>query len=249
MAAQSPSKDALWSSGEIIETQRRAEKPDRIQYWSVLPSGLPRPRSWLSEHAAGSASIHPFGWDVARPSAPTYFAPLIVNAWQRVSPEVESRDPVSFRLPIFACKYQRDPTMIVATGALPIAQPAWMATVVARLETLLALPEGWDGYNAKTPEIWHALEAFGFLERVMTETTARPSIVPLTDGGIQIEWHRGDLDIEATFTAGADRGLYLADLSTGAEFEGSIDEGIEDLRRLMARLEEANTATSMHAAH
>jgi hypothetical protein len=148
--------------------------------------------------------------------------------------------------PIVLCEYDL-PDATFAT-AERVAQRAWYEAALNALGAVLALPANWDGYGAERPEAEHAFRALVFLQRVMRDTTPLPAIVPLADGGVQVEWHRGGLDIEATFTGAPEHGLYFSDLTTGREYEGSIDAGIDELRRLMARLEEADTATTPHAA-
>jgi hypothetical protein len=163
--------------------------------------------------------------------------------------DIDPGNVACYQLPTFVCSKYPEATTTSATGEFPPAAPTWIRPVLERLDSILALPEGWDGREANRPRVWHAVEVIGFMQRVMREATALPSIVPLADGGMQVEWHRGGLDVEATFTAGPDRGLYFADLSTAYEFEGPVDVGIGELRGLMGRLEEANTATTVYAAH
>ncbi len=247
MLVRSRSEDALWSSREIIQTQPHAETPGLFHSWHSKPSDVSWAWSSSPDEPAGSMAAFRSWESSLGPGAPDVESALIVPVGQVLHQDLEPGGSVLYRLPI-ACKEQPGATTSVATGLLPATQPPWITRAAARFEAVLELPEGWDGRGAKRPGLWPALEAFGFLKRVMRDSTALPSIVPLTDGGIQIEWHRGDLDIEATFTAGRDRGLYFGDLSIGYEFEGPIDEGIEELRLLIGRLEKANAATSVHAA-
>ncbi len=123
----------------------------------------------------------------------------------------------------------------------------WLSSVVERLEALLQLPPNWDGFGGAqvSPEL--AMKALDFLFRVVHPTTAVPAIAPLNDGGLQLDWHRGALDVEVMLSNGPNAGLYYLDLSTGQEFEGPIDAGIEGLRRLMDRLE-GDPVTTTHVA-
>lgn len=115
------------------------------------------------------------------------------------------------------------------------AAPTWLAPTMNRLREVLQLAAGWDGYGAAEPRVDHAVDALIFLRRVMLPGTPLPAIVPLNDGGVQLEWHEGGLDFEVTFSSGVDRGFFLHERESGEEAEGTIEEGIEGLRRLMDR--------------
>jgi|AntDryMetagUQ889_1029465.scaffolds.fasta_scaffold03891_2 hypothetical protein len=133
-------------------------------------------------------------------------------------------------------------------GPIETEPAPWLSSVAARLDALLRLPQDWDGYGGAPISAEQATRALDFLLRLMRPTTARPAIGPLSDGGLQVDWHRGQLDVEVMFSEGPNAGLYWLDLETGHEFEGPIDTGIEGLRRLMDRLEGDLTTTTHVAA-
>lgn len=253
MAVRDRTKDALWSSAGISQAQRPANQVCFARGWDT--TGRPVAswgwRSDASEFHSNEPSAFWLGGDPAtiRERDPGIIGIIGFRlAGQRITMgENEPNNVALIRTPTFV-DYPAIAT-IGATGDYSAAPPTWLGPVLERLDSILALPEDWDGRNARRPNSWHAVEAFGFLQRVMRTGTALPSIVPLVDGGVQVEWHQGGLDVEATFTAGPDRGLYFADLSTGEEFEGPVDVGIGQLRGLMTRLEEASTATTVDAAH
>ena len=126
--------------------------------------------------------------------------------------------------------------------------PPWLPGVVERLKALLRLPPDWDGYGGAPVDPKNALKALDFLARLMRPRTALPAISPLNDGGLQLDWHRGRLDVEVMFSEDAEAGLYWLDLDTEQEFEGSIDAGVGSLRRLMDRLEDDSAMTTNAAA-
>lgn len=130
-------------------------------------------------------------------------------------------------------KRGKRPTILVPQEVL---QSAWFSAAIARIAELFELGENWDGYQGRPIAVEHALNAVGFLLRVMSPDTPAPAIVPLSDGGVQLEWHQGGLDIEATFTSDDDRGLYWEELNSGSEFEGSLEGSTDDLRRLLAQV-------------
>jgi len=92
--------------------------------------------------------------------------------------------------------------------------------VVAALEIL---PDDRD--RPADPEA--ALEALEFLAIAAEPDTAPPLVAPLNDGGIQIEWHRGGIDVEVVFsTDPEERGIWVRDQETRVEEEGDLDPGL-----------------------
>lgn len=66
-----------------------------------------------------------------------------------------------------------------------------------RLDSLVGLQDGWDGYRGKAP----TNEALA--------TAANLCVIPLPNGGVQIEMHAGGADIEIEICAhGKVRGVY-----------------------------------------
>jgi hypothetical protein len=59
----------------------------------------------------------------------------------------------------------------------------------------MCLPDGWDSYDGVATTTEAATAALRFLKVIDTP----PAVVPCSDGGIQLEWHTGGLDIEVAF--------------------------------------------------
>jgi len=72
----------------------------------------------------------------------------------------------------------------------------WRNAVLRRLGELIQLPLGWDGYEGIPVSLPNAYFAVRMLEAVCRINTPPPQIVPLSDGGLQIEWHTLKEDIE-----------------------------------------------------
>lgn len=91
----------------------------------------------------------------------------------------------------------------------------WQAAVKDRLEQLIRLEEGWDGYLGFPLSFDNAIFAFRMLESICRPDTPAPQIVPGTSGDLQIEWHthvgnlelwvRGPNDVHAWRDFGADQ--------------------------------------------
>ena len=74
--------------------------------------------------------------------------------------------------------------------------PVWLNSVVERLQQLLHLPPNWDSYGARPIAASPVARSLRLLSEVMGEATPVPSIVPVPDGGIGVEWHVNGLDAE-----------------------------------------------------
>lgn len=65
----------------------------------------------------------------------------------------------------------------------------------------MKLPAGWDGYAGQPVSFGCAQFAAQLLERLCDEEVPPPSLVPGSDGSLQLEWHRNDFDIEVDILA------------------------------------------------
>jgi len=73
----------------------------------------------------------------------------------------------------------------------------WRASVKKRLEELIQLKHGWDGYQGIPVSLENVLFAFNMLEKICKWNTEAPQIVPGYSGDLQVEWHtlNGDLEL------------------------------------------------------
>lgn len=88
---------------------------------------------------------------------------------------------------------------------------AWEREVLSVICRYTELPQGWDSYNGKPLRLDTGMFALQVLSSVMTEGTPVPSMVPVSSGGVQIEWHRNGLDIELYIAAPFDGELSIFD--------------------------------------
>jgi hypothetical protein len=84
----------------------------------------------------------------------------------------------------------------IRTGVF-FQQHDWRDTIEAKLEKLVRLERGWDGYSAEPVAFANAVFALRMLESVCGVGCPAPQIVPGTSGDLQLEWHleRGDLEL------------------------------------------------------
>ena len=78
-----------------------------------------------------------------------------------------------------------------------------------KFEELKALPDGWDSYGAPALDKAIVDSARQFLQRV--------SVVPCSDGGVQLEWHTHGIDMEIEFEPDGRLGVYIAAVAPNVE--------------------------------
>lgn len=113
-------------------------------------------------------------------------------------------------------------TSLVSRNArIRITEPVseWRRPVLKRLEELVQLPRGWDGYRAGPVGMDIAVFALSMLEKICDDDAEVPSIVPTADGEIQIEWHTHGGDVELLVRAPNDVLAWRASASTTEEGE------------------------------
>ena len=76
-----------------------------------------------------------------------------------------------------------------------INRPPWFGSVVERLGRFLSLGENWNGYGENAITAQAVVRTMNLLTRVAMDGP-EPAVVPMSDGGIQIEWHYGGTEIE-----------------------------------------------------
>jgi len=78
-------------------------------------------------------------------------------------------------------------------------QALWLGAVILSLGRLARLPDDWDRRGARAVNFDDVRDALVFLQRVMHDDTAAPSIGPLSSGGIELRWRTDGLEVEAIF--------------------------------------------------
>lgn len=96
---------------------------------------------------------------------------------------------------------------------------AWREDLEDRLEELIQLPEGWDGYDGRPVSFANAVFALGMLERLYMSAAPPPELVPGYNGDLQAEWHVGGVDIELHVRAPNDVHAWRVTPATGIDGE------------------------------
>ncbi len=113
--------------------------------------------------------------------------------------------------------------------------PAWVKPTISAFIGIQSLPDNWDSYEGKKVSRENIVRSLFVLERIMDEASPVPSIVPLGDGGVQIEWHRKQQDLEITFAADDTPQFFYQNRATGVEQIGFTSE-FANLARLLRNL-------------
>ena len=85
-----------------------------------------------------------------------------------------------------------------AERKLAISEPEsqWRSKVIERLEKLIRLKPGWDGYEAQPVSFENAAFVLQMLDSICGDDAPTPQIVPGYKGDLQIEWHKPNGEIE-----------------------------------------------------
>lgn len=96
---------------------------------------------------------------------------------------------------------------------------AWTRKLETRLESLIQLREGWDGYHAAPVSLTNAVFALKMLERLYSASLPPPDLVPGYGGDLQAEWHVSGIDIELHVRGANDVLAWRATPETGEDGE------------------------------
>ena len=116
----------------------------------------------------------------------------------------------------------------------------WNEEIIGRLEELVSLENGWDGYLGQPVRFQNAVFALRVLETVCLNDTPKPQIVPGARGDLQIEWHSSSADIELHVIGPNNVHAWIADEETGPdgiEYELTTDFSlvVKIIRKLSER--------------
>lgn len=176
--------------------------------------------------------------DVAS-SATTEFRPF-----GRERPDVEERDfferqrDASPQIAV-GQHLHSSPGIIYQQGSNPIDEmpvafgekPPWLSDALNRLKQRMELCVGWDGHRGRPVGIQVGYFAAMVLNFLSANRAPKPSIMPLSYGGIQFEWHRKGWDVEIEIAAPGRIYAWRRKLHTRRELERNIVGG--DLSQIL----------------
>jgi len=131
---------------------------------------------------------------------------------------------------------------VVTTSQLPawveptISQlPAWVEPTISAFSSIRSLGENWDSYGGKKTSDDVIRLALSIMSQIMPVDAPVPSVVPLGDGGLQLEWHRKQQYLEIVFPADATPTFYYCKKGTEVETEGFATD-IMNLAKLVGSI-------------
>lgn len=74
--------------------------------------------------------------------------------------------------------------------------PEWFDPLMRGLADLLTLPANWDTYGAAPIELKVVNQASQLMKGILDADDPPPWVVPMSNGGIQLEWHENGADLE-----------------------------------------------------
>jgi hypothetical protein len=110
--------------------------------------------------------------------------------------------------------------------------PTWVEPTISAFIGVQSLPENWDSYGGKKINRDMISQSLSILELIMDVDSPAPSVVPLGDGGLQLEWHRKQQDLEIVFPAKDLPQFYHKDNRAGTEQEGLASD-VTNLAQLL----------------
>ncbi|WP_157776571.1 hypothetical protein [Nitratireductor aquibiodomus] len=132
--------------------------------------------------------------------------------------------------------------VVVATHSSP-----WMRDLSSRFDEVVSLTKGWDGYSGVPVSFTTAQFAAQMIERLWVPGVPTPSIVPGTDGSVQVEWHAGGFDVELDVLEPLEVEAYRLNRKTGEVDELEIESDFSQIAQwisdiALARKEATSTA-------
>lgn len=115
--------------------------------------------------------------------------------------------------------------------------PAWFDPLMQGFVDLLTLPPNWDSYGAGTIDSRIVQAALDCMNAVLGPNSPAPRVVPLSSGGLQLEWHRKGIDLEIVFTPGESPSFYYRNRTTGGEGDHELPKENHLLRTVISALE------------
>ncbi len=125
-------------------------------------------------------------------------APALEPPVTRPLPRVprEARATESYLYPRRVRGATRGPLHIDYSGAPDPRLRALFNHATQAINRVLELPDGWDGRRARRISPLAAESAVYVLAQLLDAHSAVPQVVPLPDGGLQLEWHAAGNSLE-----------------------------------------------------
>ncbi len=104
-----------------------------------------------------------------------------------------------------------------------------------KLIQLLTLRTGWDSYSARPIDPQNVFAALDLTLRVMERDTPTPHVVPRVGGGLQLEWHMNNIDLEI-YVAVPNVSFFAADAAAETGDDCPLPASMGELKGWIHRL-------------
>lgn len=107
-----------------------------------------------------------------------------------------------------------------------------------KISAALSLGDGWDGPGSLAPrmDIAYRVESLVLSALAGVQNPHLPFIVPMADGGLQVEWHQNGADLEVAFFGSGEISGLFEDRVAGGEIESEGTEALDLLLRYAQRV-------------
>lgn len=113
------------------------------------------------------------------------------------------------------------------------AFPEAVTHTLSILESFRALEQNWDGYGARKPSLNAMMGAAAWISLLCDADTPVPSVFPVPNGNVQIEWSLQDVELEIEVISQSTCEAYFEDRRQGheAEWEKLFTYDLHELRK------------------
>ncbi len=98
--------------------------------------------------------------------------------------------------------------------------PSRVEQTIAAYSEIQSLNDNWDSYGGKRINRDLIGSSLSILAQAMEDASPVPAVVPLADGGLQLEWHRKQQDLEVVFPTDDAPQFFYQNRVTGVGQEG-----------------------------
>lgn len=154
---------------------------------------------------------------------------FLFNPWEMV-PEETRRDP------LLSVRFLKEEELPRLRKILPRIESEVLPVFV----NLMRLAPNWDSYGARPIRKESLGAAIHLLAKLLEDDTVVPSVVPVRDGGIQLEWHASGRSVEIEISSNDHAYVYVKIDGEELEWEGSPnDVDFMSVGKALPRVEEA----------
>jgi len=115
-------------------------------------------------------------------------------------------------------------------------RPTWFMSILQSFANLATLTDNWDGSGATKIDRATINRALRAIEQLLPQDAPAPSVVPIPNSGLQIEWHRNHRDLEIEFSPTGGIEFYYFDEDTREEREGPVGPNFVNVRKYLDRI-------------